>query len=400
LHGTRDLGGRPKAGARELVAGEAGETVIGKVEPVSRRAVSLLHATRTTTIVGENDTGCFGGRSKGDVTMRYEQTHAKAAFLALLSFLLVSPYREAHAQPAWRPAKHVELITSSAAGGSNDQIARVVQRIMQEGKLAATPVMVINKPGGNQTIAPTYLNQNAGDPHYLLLANPTLFANHLSARTPINYTDLTPVALLLSEHTVFTVRSDSPIKNMRDALERLKADPDAISIGIVSRGGPNHLALAQSAKTAGIEPRRLKTVVFKTNAESMTAMVGGHLQLVASSLSSASGQVRAGNARILGIASPQRMAGAYADVPTLAEQGIEAKVSSWRGVFGPKGMTDAQIAYWENALAKMAASEEWKKSLEAQSWDGRFLGSRDFTKYLAAEYEVTRAIMTELGLAK
>lgn len=332
--------------------------------------------------------------------MRYEHGYAKWTFLALMFLFFVSPHREAQAQAAWRPAKHVELIVP-AAGGSNDQIARVVQRIMQDGKPAATPIVVVNKAGGNQSIAPTYLSQYAGDPHYLLLANPTLFANHLSAITPLNYTDFTPVALLLREHTVFSVRSDSPIKNMRDAFERLKADPDSIAIGVASLGGANYLALAQSAKAAGIDPRRLKTVVFKSSAESMTAMLGGHVQLVASSLSLASGHVKAGNAHILGTASPQRTTGAHADVATLAEQGIEAQVSSsWRGVFGPKGMTEAQIAYWENALSKVAVSEEWKKTLEVRFWDGSFLGSRDFTKYLAVEYEATRAIMTELGLAR
>lgn len=93
------------------------------------------------------------------------------------------------AQTAWRPDRAVEIITSSAAGGSNDQIARVMQRILQEGKLTPTPITVINKPGGNQTIAPTYLNMQAGDPHYLLLANPTLVGNRIAGITPINYSD-------------------------------------------------------------------------------------------------------------------------------------------------------------------------------------------------------------------
>ncbi|HUR59042.1 MAG TPA: hypothetical protein VM029_15110, partial [Opitutaceae bacterium] len=74
------------------------------------------------------------------------------------------------AQSAWRPDKPIEIVTSSAAGGSNDQIARVMQNIIQGGKLTPTPVSVVNKPGGNQTIAPTYLNMQPGDGHYLLLA--------------------------------------------------------------------------------------------------------------------------------------------------------------------------------------------------------------------------------------
>ncbi|HUR58342.1 MAG TPA: tripartite tricarboxylate transporter substrate binding protein [Opitutaceae bacterium] len=291
-------------------------------------------------------------------------------------------------------------MTSSAAGGSNDQIARVMQNIIQGGKLTPTPVSVVNKPGGNQTIAPTYLNMQPGDGHYLLLANPTLIGNHIAGVTPINYTDTTPVALLLSEHTVFSVRNDAQSKNVKELFDRLRADPTSMSIGIVAIGGPNHLALAQAAKLAGIEPRRLKTVVFKTNADSMTALAGGHIQLVASSINSARAQVKAGNARILAVASDQRMGGEFAFVPTLREQGIDARVASWRGVFGPKGMTRPQVAYWEDVLSRMVASPEWKAQLETHGWSGQFLKSAEFTKYLEADYAANKAVMADLGLVK
>jgi len=304
------------------------------------------------------------------------------------------------AQSAWRPERPVEIITSSAAGGSNDQIARVMQRIIQEGRLNSTPITVMNKPGGNQTIAPTYLNMQAGDPHYLLLANPTLMGNHIAGLTPINYSDLTPIALLLSEHSVFSVRSNAPIKNVRELFDKLKANPNAMSIGIVALGGPNHLALAQAAKLSGIDARKLKTVVFKTNAESMTAMVGGHIDLVVSSINSARAQVKAGNARVLAVAADQRMSGEFSHIPTLSEQGIDARVASWRGLFGAKGMKREQDLYWEEVMERMVASPEWKKNLENHGWSGQFLRGEEFTKYLEADYAANRAVMSELGLAK
>ncbi len=307
---------------------------------------------------------------------------------------------EARAQAAWRPDKPLEIITSSAAGGSNDQIARVMQRIMQEGKLVPVPVTVMNKPGGNQTIAPTYLNMHAGDPNYLLLANPTLIGNHIAGLTPINYTDVTPIALLLLEHTVFSVRTDAPFKNMRELFEKLKANPTALSIGTVALGGPNHLALAQAAKVSGVDPKKLKTVVFKTNAESMTALAGGHIQLVASSINSARAQVKAGNARLLAVAADHRLTGEFASVPTLQEQGIDARVASWRGVFGPKGITRAQTAYWEEVMARMAATPDWKTNLDRHDWSGQLLRAEEFAKYLEADYAANRAVMSDLGLTK
>ena len=308
----------------------------------------------------------------------------------------------AHAQPqpGWKPDKVIEIITSSAAGGSNDQIARVAQNILQGNKLLPTPLNVANKPGGNQTLAVVYLMQHPADAHFHLLANPTLFTNYVSGVTALSHSDLTPIALLLEEHTVITVPTNSPIKSMQDLMARLRADPESVAVGIVSRGGPNHLALSQAIKAGGADPRRVRAAVFKTNTESMTAMAGGHLQLVASSVSSAMAQVQAGNARILAIASQRRLGGPLANVPTFKEQGIDSWVANWRAVFGAKGISPAQIAYWEETLAKMAATDEWKKQLEQHHWSGQFLRSREFSKYLQAEFATTRTIMGDLGLDK
>ncbi len=300
---------------------------------------------------------------------------------------------------SWRPEKVTEFIMSSAAGGSNDQVARAMQKILQESKAIGTPIAVANKSGGNQTLAVVYLTQHAGDAHFLLLANPTVFTNPIAGITPLGHADMTPVSLLLVEHTLITVKADSPIRSMRDLVERLKADPESLAVGIVSRGGANHLALSQALKSSGVDAKRVKAAVFKTNIESMTALVGGHLQVVASSVSSAMSQVKSGNARPLAIAARQRL-DLLPDVPTLREQGIESWVNNWRAMFGPKGMTAAQVAYWEELFAKMAATDDWKKQLAAQGWDGQFLRSAEFSHYLEKEYAATRGIMTEMGIAK
>ena len=232
-------------------------------------------------------------------------------------------------QPAWRPEKAVEMVITTAPGGSNDQVARLIQKIWQDEKLVTVPVLIANKPGGNQTVAVAYLQQHAGTGHHLLMANPTVVTNHLAGISPLGPSELTPVALLLVEHTAISVRADSPIRNLQDLAARLKADPDSMALGIVARGGVNHLAVALAVKSAGVDARRLKAVVFKTNAESMLALVGGHIHFVASSVTTAMTQAKSGNARIVAIASSQRMGGQLADVPTFREQGI----ASW----GPTG---------------------------------------------------------------
>ncbi|HUR58343.1 MAG TPA: tripartite tricarboxylate transporter substrate binding protein, partial [Opitutaceae bacterium] len=238
------------------------------------------------------------------------------------------------------------------------------------------------------------------DPHYLIIGNPTLFGNQIAGLSTQHYADLSLIAMLLQEPIVFSVRADSPMKTLRDVLDRLKADPSALSIGIISRGGSTHLTAAVAARGAGIDPRKLKFVVFKSNPESMAALMGGHLQLVVSSMSSALGQAQAGNARMVAIAAPARLSGEFAATPTLAEQGVSASLSNWRAVFAPKGITPAQLAFWEEAMARMTATEDWKKSLETALWAPYFLRSREATRALDSGYNDTKLIMTELGLAK
>ncbi len=305
------------------------------------------------------------------------------------------------AQPAWRPDKAVEIILPTAPGGFNDNIARLIQKVVQDEKMLAVPVVIMNRSGGNQTLAPAYLSQRGGDAHYLMYTTPTVITNQIAGITPQLYSEFSPISLLLVEHTVISVRTDSPLKNMRDLVERLKADPESVAFGTVSRGGPNHLSLSQAAKAAGIDAKKLKAVVFKTNAESITAVIGGHLQAVVSSASAALPQAQAGNIRMLAIAGPRRMAGALATVATLREQGIDTDgLSNWRGVFGAKGISAAQTAFWEEALARTVASADWKKLLEENNLASQFLRSREFLKYLESEYAITKTLMSDLGLAK
>jgi putative tricarboxylic transport membrane protein len=305
----------------------------------------------------------------------------------------------AHAQ-AWTPQKAVEVVVPTAAGGANDNIARLIQTILQDKKLVPTPVVVMNKAGGNQTLASVYVRQHPNDPHYLLYSTSSVLSAEITGLSKMHYTELTPIALLVTEHSVVSVRADSPIRSMKDLMAQLKADPQSIAFGMVSRGGSNHLALAQSVKAAGIDPKKLKTVVFKTNSESYLGVVGGHIQAVASSATAAHPFLQQGSVRVIGITAQQRQAGDFAGVPTMREQGIDARVSNWRGVFAPPGIAQQQAAYWDETFAKLVATHEWKHMVDQNNTEGQFLRSREFAKFLDGQYAFSKAVLTELGFAK
>lgn len=89
----------------------------------------------------------------------------------------------AWAQGAWRSDKPTELIVTTSPGGSNDLVTRLMQKILQDAKLLATPSVVVNRPGGNQTLAVAYLNQHPGDGHYLLMGNSSSTSRRSTTRT-------------------------------------------------------------------------------------------------------------------------------------------------------------------------------------------------------------------------
>jgi len=307
----------------------------------------------------------------------------------------------APAQPAWRPDRAVEVIVPTAPGGGNDAFARLMQKILQEQKLLAAPVLVVNKSGGNQTLAAVYLGQHAADPHYLLFATSSIITNQIQGLAQYDYAEFPALGLAFLDFSSFMVPASSPLKSMRELLDRLKADPESIAFSVISRGGTSHAALAQAAKAAGVDPRRLKVVVYKTSGEASTALMGGHIQAAVSSAAGSTPQVVAGNIRMLAIASPQRRTGALAQVPTLAELGLPATgLTTWRAIFGAKGIGPAQIAYWEDALARAFSTDEWQKRMAEDNVAAPPLRGRELAKYLETQYAQTRAVLLELGLAR
>jgi putative tricarboxylic transport membrane protein len=321
-----------------------------------------------------------------------------ALCVAVLALLAASGVR---GQSAWQPDKAVEFVIPTAAGGNNDKVTRLVQGILQERKLVTVPIVVLNKPGGSQTVAVVYASQRQSDPHHVLFMNPTLFTNELSGITQRRYTDLTPLALLLVENTALSVRAGSPLKGMRELVRALKSDPESLSFAMPSRGGVPHLTVAAAVKAAGLDPRKLKVVVFKGSGESMTSLLGGHVDVMVSSVGSVVAQMQAGNVRVLGIGAAQRLTGSLAPVPTFRDQGIDSTgVAAWRGFFGPQGLAPAHIAFWDDALTKMSETPEWTRNLEESDLTPQFLRSREFSKYLATEYAATQAVMLDLGFVQ
>ncbi|MCC7486087.1 MAG: tripartite tricarboxylate transporter substrate binding protein [Burkholderiales bacterium] len=304
----------------------------------------------------------------------------------------------AHAQ-GWMPQKNVEIIASSAPGGSLDKTARLIERMLIATKSAPTTLTVVNKAGGGGSLGFAYLTQHAGDPHFLVIAGDGLLTNHIRGASKFTYTDFTPIALLVNDYAAFAVRTESPIKSGRDFAERLRKAPQAVTVGFANAfGSTRHISLARFMKAIGGSPKDLKIVVFKGSAEAITALLGGHIDAVVMGATNGTVHMAAGRMRALAVAAPQRLGEAFAEVPTCREQGIDLVSGAWRGIMAAKGLTAAQVAYWEQALQRIADTADWKADLDRNYWSANFKASAEFRAELDKDYAATRAALVDAGL--
>jgi putative tricarboxylic transport membrane protein len=320
-----------------------------------------------------------------------------AIWTALLGLLGAA----APAAAQWKPEKPIEIVAPSGPGGTTDRTARVLARILTQHKLVDVPVNVVNKAGGSGTLGLTYLNSHPGDAHYIIIGTSASISNYVMGVIPYNYTDFTQLAMLFDEYLAVATRADSSIKSGVDLVSRLKANPESVSFGIsTSIGGGNHTTLVTCLRAAGIDLKRLKTAIFPGGAATTLALLGGHVDVINTGPGNMVDHFKTGKVRGLAISAPKRIGGVYSTVPTWREQGVPADASSWRGLLGPKGLTPAQVAWWDKTMAALVKTEDWKKDLENNFWVEGYTDARGARKRYDDEYAEFKAIWAELGVAK
>jgi putative tricarboxylic transport membrane protein len=327
-------------------------------------------------------------------------SHATPAARAAAGACLLLAAQVAMAQAGWKPERPVELIVTCQPGCGPDLAARTIQRIWQEHRIVPVPAVVVNKAGGGGSVAFGYLHQKPGDGHAVVLSGAGPVVNTIMGRG-VGYKDITPLAMMAAEYVGIAVRADSPFRSGREIIDALKKDPQAVVFGISnSLGNANHQAIALPLKLEGIAPGKARNVVFQSGANSIAALLGGHVQAVPASIGLWVSPVKSGQARLIAVSAPRRMGGEFSQVPTWREQGVDAVISVWRMITAPPGLTPAQAAFWRDALKRTTESPEWKRDLERNYQSDEFLAGAALDRALDDLYAQLKPLLTELELAK
>lgn len=333
--------------------------------------------------------------------MKSRLVRAAVVFAAFagIGLVVMGPFR-ASATEQWTPQRNVEFIVPTAAGSTMDVLARAIQNYWQEQKAMRVPVVVEARSGAGGSAAWTYLSRKEGDGHYIAISGPTLLANEVLRVGDLSYRDVTPIAQLLTEYTVFAVRTDDPIKTGADLVNAMRTSK-TLSIGVAPGfGGSNHVAFLKLASAAKIDPNDLTMVPYRGANDSVTALLGGHIDVADATISAIEPFLNTGKLRAVAIAAPKRLEGRHRDIPTWKEQGFDVVEGNWRGIIGPKNLPPAELAFWDARLGQLTKSAEWAGVLKRYHWDADYANSADSKRFLDKQFEELKATLANLKVSK
>ena len=313
--------------------------------------------------------------------MRINQTRRRAALAVLVAAALAAP---TFAAAQTYPDKPLRIMVGASPGGGTDILARMLAE-----KFTAVfkqSVLVENRPGASNTIAAEMTARAAPDGATLLLATNTgqAVAPHLMKLKYDPLKDLQAIGLVAVMPNVLVVAADSPIKSVRDLVTAMQAKPGQIKYASSGVGSTQHIAGEAFNLATGTKAIH---VPYKGSAQAHIDIIGGSVEIMFDSASSAMGQIKGGKFRALAMASPQRLA-ELPDVPTLAEQGIRgAEISTWYGLFVTAGVPRAVVERLSAELTRALAQPDVQARIKGLGGEITPLSVEQFAEMNRSEFE-------------
>ncbi|WP_299297286.1 tripartite tricarboxylate transporter substrate binding protein [uncultured Tateyamaria sp.] len=291
----------------------------------------------------------------------------------------------------------IHFLIPGGAGGGWDGTARGTGEALTGAGLVGTASFE-NMSGGGGGKAIGFLIENADSNHGTLMVNSTpIVIRSLTGVFPHNFRDLTLVAGTIGDYAAMVVGKDSPINSMADLIAAYDADPGATAVGGGSvPGGMDHLVAAMVMEAAGKDALGVKYIPYDAGGKAMAALLSGEIAALSTGFSEAVDLANAGEVKIIGVTAPERV-DAYPDAQTMMEQGIDTEFVNWRGFFGAPGLPEAQLAAYQDAIAKMYATPEWEAVRARNGWVNIHNNGDDFKTFLEGQEKVIGDLMKKLG---
>lgn len=330
--------------------------------------------------------------------MKLAKSLAVAALTtALTGFAAVTP-----SWAEWKPSKTVEFIVPAGTGGGADQMARMIQGVIQKHQLMDQSMVVINKSGGAGAEGFMDVVQDKGDDHKIIITLSNLFTTPLATGVPFSYEDMTPVAMLALDNFVLWVNAETEYKTAQDYLKAASA-PDAK----FEMGGTGSKQEDQIITVAIEEATDAKFtyVPFDGGGDVAVAVVGNHIN---SSVNNPIEQVshwQGGKTRPLCVFAAERLQVEgdvpWGDIPTCEESGVPMQYQMLRGIFMPAGVDQEVVDYYVELFGKVREQPEWKEFMKSGAFTQTFMSGDEYKAWVADAAAKHKELMTAAGfLAK
>jgi tripartite-type tricarboxylate transporter receptor subunit TctC len=313
--------------------------------------------------------------------------------LAALAICACTP--QAHAQSsgaASYPVKPVRLVVPYTPGGSNDVLSRIVAQGMSVG--LGQQVIIDNRPGAGGMIGAENVAKAEPD-GYSIVNVQSSFATNAAIRSKMSYDplrDFAYIGLMAKGPMLLVVHPSLPVKSTRELVAFARARPGQLNYGSTGNGGINHLASELFRKMADIN---IVHIPYKGVAPALTDLMGGHVELVITSLPSALTQVKAGRMKALAVCSEQRSA-FLPELPTVTESGVRGYVVElfW-GLAAPARTPPEILNRLAAELTKALQSADLKQRFANEGAEPTVMSRDQFTKFVANEITRWRAVASE-----
>lgn len=264
------------------------------------------------------------------------------------------------AQAQEYPVQPINLLIGFPVGGGTDVCARMI--VQEAGKTLGQEFIPVNKPGGGGAVAAGILASSKNDGYTLLAVTSNTFTmTPYLESVPYKPLDMLPIIQYGSLYTAIIVRADSPYKSLKDLIEFARKNPGKISYGFPGIGTSPQLVMEQIMLE---EKVNIATVPFGGSVPTLTALLGGHVQVCAISISGILKQLKAGAVRVLAANTDKRIV-EIPDAPTIAELGYPSGIPTETYLFvAPKGTSSSVVKKLEGAFSKAMEMSAFRTSAE------------------------------------
>jgi putative tricarboxylic transport membrane protein len=282
----------------------------------------------------------------------------------------------------------LRIVIPANEGGGWDQTGRALgAALVAAGAVGQIEYENIGGKGGTIGLA-RYVEKYDADPDTLLMSGMVMVGAVALQKPPVDMSRIAPVARLTSDYEMVVVKSDSPIMTAKDLISKLRADPANAAIAGGSAGGVDHMFAGMLARVAG-NTASLVYQPFPGGAQVVSAVESGKAVAGISGYSEFSEHIASGKLRAIGVSSKSPFQG----IPSVRQQGVDADLANWRGVFTGKAVPPQRQAVLLEAVRRAVATDSWLKTIKRSNWDSYWMEGKDFKSFLELDV-ATAGVLT------